>query len=190
MDDLALLRINPGLRYRHRVSKDTRGALSLFLGNASDGLPCPRHTHWVLSDALSNTVELATDDIIVQNHLDRGRFRVFRVDAADLPSVLSVHYTQVVPRDERICRAYMRIALRAALQHLSATWLAQDTPTRALSLRSLRELELYWPAASLQQDIVAEHGRLMERYAQARAELGKFEQRLRDATEPPARNGT
>lgn len=182
VDDIAWLRINPGLRYKHRVGKDTTDALSLFLGNASDGLPRPRKAHWVLPHALSNVVELSVDDIVVQNHLDRGQFRVFRVDARDLPSALSVHYTKVIPRDEHLCRDYLRIALRASLKRLAKTWLEQEAPTRALGLRTFRELTLYWPARAIQQGIVAEHGRLTANYTQAHTELDVFEQRLRDAS--------
>lgn len=185
VDELASLRINPGLRYKHRVDKGTAGALSLFLGNASDGLPRPRSEHWVLSDALSNIVELTTDDIVVQNHLDRGRFRVFRILESDLPAALSIHYTKVIPRSEEICRAYLCITLRAALKRVSRTWLSKEAPTHALSLRTLRELKLYWPARSIQQDIIKEHEDLTANYARARANLQDFEQRLHQASVPP-----
>lgn len=185
LDDIARLRINPGLRYKHRVDEDAPGALSLFLGNTREHLPHAQRAHWVLPDALSNIVELRTDDIVIQNHLDRETFHVFRIEARDLPSVLSVHYTKVIPRDAHCCRGYLLLALRVSLARVAREWLAQDSPPRALSLRALRELTLYWPEQARQETLVEEHEMLLRRYRHAQEALGAFEQRLH----APARTG-
>lgn len=172
LDDIALLRINPELRYDHRVSPHDDTAVRLFTGNASEPRFRPAAPQWVRRDALQHPVEVQVHDIIVCNRLIDNAFHVFSSSKEDAGTLLSVHYTKVMLRSEDSCPHYAAIALRAALHPVARRWQHEHPPLTPLDLRSLRELRIYWPAVDQQQQWV-------QRYADELVSLRRQQRALR-----------
>lgn len=162
LDDIARLRINPELRYDHRVTHDAPRAVRLFAGNDSQPEFRGATPRWVRPDAIEHAVELKYADVVVRNRLLDGAFHVYSVDEADVGSLLSVHYTKIIPRDAQTSRAYLCVALRSALRPLAARWIVEHDTLTPLDLRSLRELKLYWPSARAQAEWVARYRDALE----------------------------
>lgn len=173
LDDVAFLRINPGLEFQHRVGQDEEGAVRLFLGNETSDGDAMTSTAFVKPTALVNHIELVAGSIVVQNNYAHRCYSVYRVSHLDVPAALAPQFAKVVPRGPHINSDYLYIALRAALQIAAESQRFRSVPRIGDALRDLRDLLLYWPEETTQKVLVRE-------YLDRQQELARTQQRLRE----------
>lgn len=157
LEDLARLRVNPSLKRHSRVDSGASDTCALFTGNTRSVVSTDVGTRQVPYAWLENVVALRAGDVVIANHLVSGAYPVYQVDVEDTPVFLAPHQTKVVPVSPRTNLSFLHWTItRSLFQSLQGV----SEPPSELQLRTIRELDLYWPDSSTQAAIIDEHQRL------------------------------
>lgn len=157
LDDVAFLRVNPGLDFDHRVPAGHPDAVRLFVGNDTGMGRFLRCASFIQRNKAINSIDLAKGAIVVQNHYSRFCYPTFRVESSDLPAVLAPQFILILPRDRDINCDYLFIAIRSSLTTYSQQMRASASRPLPLTPRVLRELSLHWPSPTEQARIAQDY---------------------------------